>query len=220
MVKVMIVEDEALVAMEIESALQREGFFVCFVTNNGEEALEQAKQCHPDVVLMDIYLAGKMNGVETCKRIKAIMRVPVIFLTAYSDRKTVDEAIECDPDGYLVKPFRRGELIATIKLAIKKYEPRERLVKICKDVYYDRFTFEVIKGERRVTLTKKEVEMLEFCLMRRGQVVPFEELERALWPNGHIADATRRTLIHRLRSKLSAECIKTIPGIGCRLEED
>ncbi len=219
MIKVLIVEDETLVAMEIESALKREGFYVCNVVDNGEEAIESVKECQPDVVLMDIYLRGKPNGIDTCQKIKSIREVPVIFLTAYSDKKTIERAVDCTPDGYLVKPFRRDELVAMIRVAVKKYEPQERLVKICDDVMYDRYTFEVVRGEERIPLTKKEVELLEFCLSRKGQVIQFNDLEYALWPEGSIADATRRTLIHRLRSKITSKCLKTIPGIGCKIED-
>ena len=219
MIKVLIVEDESLVAMEIESTLKKEGHYVCAVVDSGEEAVNEARKCRPDVVLMDIYLSGSVDGIEACRRIKALGDIPVVFLTAYSDKKTVDEAIECKPDGYLVKPFRRSELLATIQLAVKKREHDEPLIHICEDVYYDKYAFQIVRGDQRFDLTKKEVELLELCLDRKGRVVPFDELEFALWPDGSIADATRRTLIHRLRTKITSRCLKTIPGIGCKIED-
>ncbi len=219
MTRVLIVEDESLVALEIESALKKEGFFVCGVVDNGDGALDKVRDCHPDVVLMDIYLNGSMDGVEVCKRIKSLFDIPIIYLTAYSDMRTVNEAIECKPDGYLVKPFRRGELIATIKLALQKSRlGGEELVKVCDDVYYDKQAFQVVKDKERVNLTKKEAELLELCLSKKGKVVQFDELEYALWPDTPVADATRRTLIHRLRSKLFGKCLKTVPGIGCKID--
>ncbi|MRJ02065.1 MAG: response regulator transcription factor [Epsilonproteobacteria bacterium] len=215
MEKILIVEDESLVAMEIESALTQQGYQVCGIVDNAREAIELTHSHSPDAVLMDIYLNGSVDGIRACRKIKELGDIPVIFLTAYSDNHTVDEAVECQPDGYLVKPFRRSELIATLKLVLKRYQ--NDLVPICNDLYYDRNNFQIVRGGERIDLTKKEVELLEFCLARKGRVVPFDDLEYALWPDGAIADATRRALIHRLRSKLGGECLKSLPGIGCKL---
>lgn len=217
--KVLIVEDESLVAMEIESALKKSDFETCAVVDDGEKAIELAKKCKPDVVLMDIYLNGHINGIEACKKIKNLYGIPVIFLTAYSDKTTMDEAIGCLPDGYLIKPFRRAELFASVEMAIKKRENiKDDIVKVCNNVYYDKKRFLIINGDKEYQLTKKEVELLELLLLNRGKIVSFEDIEYHIWPQKEVSNTTRRTLFHRLRSKISKECFKTFPGIGCIIE--
>ncbi|MRI82865.1 MAG: hypothetical protein C6I00_00405 [Nitratiruptor sp.] len=214
MARILIVEDESLVAMEIESALKLEGFLTCGIASSGEEALQLARSSAPDLVLLDIYLDGNCDGIGVCRQIKEELAIPIIFLTAYSDKKTLDAAIDCKPESYLVKPFRRLELVAAIRLALSKGGEK---IPVCDGVYYDRDRFQILRDGQRIDLTKKEAKLLELCLQRRGKVVPFEDLEYALWPEGAVADGTRRALIHRLRSKLGRSCLRTIPGIGCQL---
>jgi len=218
--KVLIVEDESLVAIEIESALKKSNFETCAIVDNAEEAIQLAKTCEPDVILMDIYLNGHLNGIEACKKIKDLYGIPVIFLTAYSDKNTLNEALECLPDGYLVKPFRRAELFASVSMVIKKREidNSEDLIPLCSQSFYDKKRCMIINNNNEISLTKKEVELLELLLLNRGKIVKFEDIEYHIWPQKEVSETTRRTLIHRLRSKISKDCFKTLTGIGCMLE--
>jgi len=218
--KILIVEDESLVAMEIESALKKSNFDTCAVVSSGEEALDIVKKCKPDLILMDIYLEGQIDGIKACKKIKDIYNIPVIFLTAYSDKKTMKEALDCMPDGYLVKPFRRAELYASVKMLLQKKRNKNENSKIplCSNSIYDRKRYLIINENKEIKLTKKEIQLLELLLAHRGKIVTFETIEFELWPNKSVSETTRRTLIHRLRNKISKECFKTIIGVGCILE--
>ena len=125
--KVFIVEDEALIAMEVQDRLGALGYQVCGLASRGEQALEAIIDRAPDVVLMDVRLAGTLTGIETAERLRDRMDVPVIFLSAYSDSELLRRAGEVLPFGYLVKPFEERELHATIQMAIYKHRMERAL---------------------------------------------------------------------------------------------
>ena len=114
--KILIVEDEAIVAQDLEGTLGRMGYLVPAIVSTGEEAIQTAAQTRPDLVLMDIVLHGKMNGVEAAERIRFELGIPVVYLTAYADEKTLDRAKRTEPYGYLLKPFDERELHSTIEI--------------------------------------------------------------------------------------------------------
>lgn len=117
---IMIVEDEGIVAHDIARQLTDMGYNVVAIAYTGEEAVEKAREFHPDLVLMDIVLAGKIDGIQTAEKIKAIKDVPVVYLTAYADEKTFGRATQTGPSGYILKPVEKNQLQVTIELALHK----------------------------------------------------------------------------------------------------
>jgi PAS domain S-box-containing protein len=125
--RIMVVEDEELVALAITTCLESAGYEVPFVTPWGEEAVEKLSSASPDLVLMDIRLRGKMNGIEAANAIKDVSHVPVVYLTAYSDADTLEMAKVTDPFGYVLKPYDERTLQATIKMALYKSHAQNEL---------------------------------------------------------------------------------------------
>lgn len=119
---VYIVEDEALIAMEISDRLSHLGYQVVGRAARGEKALEEIPRLKPDLVLMDISLAGELSGIDTANRLRPLVDVPVVFLTAFSDAETLQRAVGAEPFGYLVKPFEERELHATIQAALYRHQ--------------------------------------------------------------------------------------------------
>ncbi len=119
--RVLLIEDEAIIAHDLSRRLHRLGYTVVGVADNGPEALTLAAETRPSLVLMDLVIQGPMDGVETAAALATRMDVPVIFLTAYSDAKTVDRAREVHPYGYLIKPFEERELYTTIEMAMHRH---------------------------------------------------------------------------------------------------
>ena len=116
--KILIVEDEAIIAMELESQLQSLGYEVTSIVDTGEKAIEKADKDKPDLILMDITLEDKMDGIETSKVIKDRFGIPVVFLTAYADEERIDRAKLTLPFGYLIKPARERDLRITFEMAL------------------------------------------------------------------------------------------------------
>ena len=116
--RIMIVEDEAVVALHLRQELTKLGYAVVGTATTGGRALELIEEVFPDVVLMDIHIQGEIDGIETASRIPRYLHIPVIFLTAYSEDVTLKRAGETHPYGYLIKPFLDRELHATIKMAL------------------------------------------------------------------------------------------------------
>jgi len=117
---VLIVEDEILVAENIKSILKKNGYDVVSVAVSGEEAIASAERLKPDIVLMDIILKGDMDGIEAADTIREKHGLPVVFLTAHSDSKSLERAKVTEPFGYITKPFEERQLTITIEMALYK----------------------------------------------------------------------------------------------------
>lgn len=117
--KIIIVEDEFILVMDITEKLERMGYEVVASAASGYQAIEEVEKFKPDLVLMDIVLQGDMDGIETAEKIHA-MGIPVIFLTAHSDKKTMVDALETAPYGYIIKPFHKNTLHSNIEMALEK----------------------------------------------------------------------------------------------------
>jgi DNA-binding NarL/FixJ family response regulator len=116
-VRVLVVEDEVLIAEEIRERLSRVGAVVVATADTGERAVEAARAHRPEVVLMDIRLKGRLDGVGAAEAIRALDDTPVVFLTAHSDRETLSRAAHVAPAGYVLKPFRELDLVRAILAA-------------------------------------------------------------------------------------------------------
>lgn len=125
--KILVVEDEAVIAKNLQRRLEKMGHSVPAVIATGEEALKETKHQRPDLVLMDIVLLGEMDGIEAADQIRACCDIPVIYLTAYADKKTLKRAKKTEPFGYIVKPFEDKELSITIEMALYKHRMEKRV---------------------------------------------------------------------------------------------
>jgi len=124
--KILIVEDEIIVAMGIEQKLIDLGYDVVDIIDTGENAVKRAGQLKPDLILMDIVLKGEMDGVEAAQQIHDELDIPIIYLTAYSDKDILKRAQMTEPYGYMIKPFRKSEVNAYIEVAIYKHKSEKR----------------------------------------------------------------------------------------------
>jgi len=124
---VFIVEDESIVANDIRDALQHLGYEVMGIAKSGEIALEKIGEAKPDLILMDIHLAGKMDGIETAGKIRETYHIPVVYLTANSDTPVLDRAKATEPYGYILKPFSDQDLKSTIEIALHKFRTDEQI---------------------------------------------------------------------------------------------
>ncbi|AFY68790.1 response regulator receiver sensor signal transduction histidine kinase [Thalassoporum mexicanum PCC 7367] len=119
-VKVLVVEDEAISAENIAIRLQKQGYAVVGIVDAGDVAIETAKRTSPDIILMDIMLKGEVDGIRAASEIYTQLKVPIVYMTAFADRDTLERSKQAQPFGYLVKPFKPQELRATIEIALHK----------------------------------------------------------------------------------------------------
>ncbi len=124
---IFIVEDEAIVANDIKETLLSLGYGVAGTARSGEIALEKIKETQPDLVLMDIHLAGPMDGIEAAGHIHNVYGIPVIFLTAYADNALLERAKVTEPYGYIIKPYDERGLHSSIEMAVYKHTMELRL---------------------------------------------------------------------------------------------
>ena len=134
--RVLIVEDEVIVALELQQLLTDLGYAVVSTARAGTEAIKQAQSQELDLILMDIQLEDDITGIDAARRIQDTEQIPIIFLTAFGDEKTLQAAKKTSPYGYLLKPFNRESLHATIEIAINKFRLKQRLQESYDDLLY------------------------------------------------------------------------------------
>ena len=125
--QILVVEDENIVALEIQSRLEGLGYVVLAIASSGEEAIQKAEETNPDLVLMDIKLKGDMDGIEAAEEIRTRFNLPVVYLTAYAEENTLQRAKITAPYGYILKPFEERELHANIEIAIYKHQMEQKV---------------------------------------------------------------------------------------------
>ncbi len=125
--KILIVEDESIVALNIKNRLEELGYAVVAMLNSGEAALQVVAHNRPDLVLMDIKLKGTVDGIEAAALIRRRFQIPVVYLTAYSDEETVNRAKFTEPYGYILKPFEARDLCTTIEVSLHKHRMERQL---------------------------------------------------------------------------------------------
>lgn len=133
---IMIVEDEALVALSLQKKLEKLGYTVPNVVHSGEDAMQEAEKRPLDLILMDIKLAGKVDGITAAEQIRRHHDIPVVFMTAYSDEETLQRAKLSGPFGYILKPYDERDIRTTVEIALCKHEmeqDREKLIKELQD---------------------------------------------------------------------------------------
>lgn len=138
--KILIVEDEIIIAEDLQRRLERLGYIVTGIATSGKEAMDKIIEQMPDLILMDIVIHGETDGIETANNVKSLYDIPIIYLTAFSDDVTLKRAKITEPFGYMVKPYRERELMITIEIALYKYNMDKKVKEL------NRWLSSIIKG--------------------------------------------------------------------------
>lgn len=221
--KILIVEDESIVALDIKRTLEKLDYEITNTAFDYQGAINSVLSNKPDLILMDVNLGKSKDGIETAKKIKTFEDIPIIYLTAFSDEETISRAIQTKPVSYLIKPFKRDELKSNIMLGLYKTEEiedvfnDENFLLIGEDYYFNKKEDRLYFKSLPINLGSKEVLLLKILLESRGQIVTIKNLETLIWGDNSISSSTLRTLIYRLRTKLEYKFVETIPYVGCRI---
>jgi len=124
--KILVVEDQTIVALNIRNRLKNLGYAVPSAVGSGKEAIREAELTNVDIVLMDIMLKGDMDGIEAARIIKSRFGIPIIYLTACTDFETLERAKLTDPEGYISKPFKEEDLCKNIETALLKSRSKKK----------------------------------------------------------------------------------------------
>lgn len=124
---IMLVEDEIIVAADVKMRLESMGYDVLDIIDTGEDAIQKAGEGRPDLILMDIVLKGEMDGIEAAQQIRDLYDIPIIYLTAYSDKKILERAKITEAFGYVLKPFEDREVQSAIEMALYKHKSEQKL---------------------------------------------------------------------------------------------
>ena len=219
--KILLVEDNETIILGLEYLLTQEGYQI-EAARNIKEAYKAVKSDQIDLILLDISLPDG-DGFDFCGMIKKDSDIPVIFLTAKEEEIDVVKGLDMGADDYIVKPFRNRELVSRIKNVLRRNGKGSTFLK-CHDITLDLVTGEVIKGEKKISLTKLEYKILSTMMAYPGKLFTREEILAGIWDisNNFVNDNTLSVTIKRIREKLGdddGEMIKTVRGMGYRLEK-
>ena len=222
--RILIVEDEVEIADYLRRGLAFEGFGT-EVASDGHAALAAARDRPPDVVVLDLMLPG-LDGMEVAQRLRAGSSVPIIMLTARDAVADRVAGLERGADDYLVKPFAFEELLARIRVQLRRHQAQDagEVLQFGK-LSLDLVAHEVRLGEQRVTFTAKEFELLELFMRHPRQVLTRDLLYERIWGydfggESNVIEVYIRALRQKLEAAGAARLIHTIRGVGYVLRDD
>ncbi len=221
--KILIVEDETIVALDMKRSITKMGFEVTNTVTNHDDAILSVSKNKPDFIIMDINLENSKDGIETAQSIQKVQNIPIIYLSAFSDDHTIERAVKTNPLVYLSKPFKSEELKTMIRLGEYKmnHQNNKNIKRSCFqlgfDYYYNLKKEQLFYKDMPIKLSFNENRLLKVLIDARGAIVTFEDIEHQIWPDMPTCDSTLRTLVYRLRTKLEYKLVETVPTFGCRL---
>lgn len=236
--RILVIEDEIHIQELLKYNLEKDNFVVT-LADNGIEGLNQAIRGNFDLVLLDLMLPG-LDGLEICKRMRSDKRTrktPIIMLTAKSEEFDKVLGLELGADDYITKPFSIKELIARIRVALRRVDTNEEeeiqelnkdidILLSYRDITLNKEKYEVRKGGEKLVLTLKEFELLKMLIENKGRVLTRDSLLDKIW--GYDYPGETRTVdvhIRHLRQKINDEdgsnqMIETIRGVGYKINDE
>ena len=218
MKRILVVDDEPTILAAVATRLRAEAFLVETAVD-GPSAVAAAALTAPDLVVLDVMLPG-FDGLEVCRRIQAERSTPVLMLTARSDETDMLIGLGIGADDYLTKPFSMRELVARVRVLLRRVERMPEPQSVSVGGYrIDLQARRVHSGDDEVRLTRTEFDLLAFLIGRPGAAVARETLLEHVW--GWASDVETRTVdshVKALRRKLGSELIRTVHGVGYALE--
>ena len=189
MKKILIVEDQKIIAKDIENKLLELDYIVPAIISSGEEVIEAIKKTKPDLILMDIKLEGLMDGIEAAVEVRKKFDIPVVFVTSYSNNSTLKRAKEAEPYGYIVKPIDERDLISSIELALNRHTLEKKLK----------------EKELQVSLVNKSTDEAVFVTDMQGKLIFMNDIAETLtgWDKNNAIGLPINQIINRKDNKLN-----------------
>ncbi len=223
--RILVVDDDRNICELIRLYLEKEGFSVT-MAHDGQAAISQFKESTPSVVLLDVMLP-KMDGFQVCREIRRISNIPIIMLTAKGETFDKVLGLELGADDYMVKPFDNKELVARIKAALRRYDPKDDAEKevIYPNLAVNLSNYELKINGKQLDIPPKELELLYFLASHPNKVFTREQLLEMVWGFDYFGDSrTVDVHVKRLREKLELAGddqnweLRTIWSVGYKFE--
>ena len=222
--KILVVDDDPDIVEMLQYNLTREGYEVS-EAGNGSKAIEVAKAVKPDIILMDVMMPV-LDGVAACRQLREMeefRNTHIIFLTARSEEFSEVAAFEAGADDFITKPIKPRALLSRLAAFTRRDALQEEENKVIEvgDLRIDRTSFAVYKGDAKITLPKKEFELLSFLAATPNKVFSREELLNNVWGTDvYVIARTVDVHVRKVREKIGEENIKTIKGVGYKFNND
>ena len=218
--RILVVDDDPMVATTIQRVLRPEGYDVD-VALGGAAALDQARLRRPDLVVLDVMMPG-IDGLEVCRQLRATGSLPILMLTARSGTADRVRGLDTGADDYLVKPFAYAELLARVRVLLRRAAPPPTVLQYA-DLTLEVETGEVRRGGRIIPLTAREFALLAHFLRHPRLVLTRDQLLSAVWADAETDDNVVAVYVGYLRTKLDGigqpRLIQTVRGFGYSLRE-
>jgi DNA-binding response OmpR family regulator len=222
---ILIVEDEVKIARFLELELKYEGYNVT-LAHDGRSGLEKALQGNFDLIILDVMLPG-LNGMEVCRRVRQSMETPIIMLTAKDDTMDKVMGLDLGADDYVTKPFAIEELLARIRVALKRKKIKAQPLKsLCiSSLKLDLEQHLVTFQDETIDLTKREFDLLKYLMENQNIVMTRDKILEAVWEYDYIGDTNVvdvyiRYLRSKIDEKYSHKFIHTIRGVGYLFKDE
>ncbi|EAJ7005957.1 response regulator transcription factor [Campylobacter jejuni] len=213
---ILVVEDEVK-ARESMINILSERFSKVIGAQNGDEGLKKFKKFKPDLVITDIAMPI-MDGLDMAREIKEISDdVPIVVLSAYSEKERLLRSIDIGIDKYLIKPVDIEELFKVLDYLIGEKIEANMLVKISEEYQFNKTKRTLIYSGGEIVLTKKELAFISLLLKQPGALVLHEDIKKNVWIGEHVSDTAVRTFIKRVRDKVGEDFIKNVPSLDYKI---
>ncbi|EAJ5852859.1 response regulator transcription factor [Campylobacter jejuni] len=213
---ILVVEDEVK-ARESMINILSERFSKVIGAQNGDEGLKKFKKFKPDLVITDIAMPI-MDGLDMAREIKEISDdVPIVVLSAYSEKERLLRSIDIGIDKYLIKSVDIEELFKVLDYLIGEKIEANMLVKISEEYQFNKTKRTLIYSGGEIVLTKKELAFISLLLKQPGALVLHEDIKKNVWIGEHVSDTAVRTFIKRVRDKVGEDFIKNVPSLGYKI---
>ncbi|EAI5815544.1 response regulator transcription factor [Campylobacter jejuni] len=213
---ILVVEDEVKARESLINVLS-ERFSKVIGAQNGDEGLKKFKKFKPDLVITDIAMPI-MDGLDMAREIKEISDdVPIVVLSAYSEKERLLRSIDIGIDKYLIKPVDIEELFKVLDCLVGEKIEANMLVKISEEYQFNKTKRTLIHNGKEIVLTKKELAFISLLLKQPGVLVLHEDIKKNVWIGEHVSDTAVRTFIKRVRDKVGEDFIKNVPSLGYKI---
>lgn len=217
--EILIVEDNIIIAMDIKKIVEELNCKV-FITSSYTDTMLHLEKSKPDLILMDIYIKGHKDGIETSYSIKSIyVDMPIIFLTSYMYDELMEKIFDIKPEYYLTKPYNKTNLKASIMFVLLNLKECsfENRISLDENFSFDKSSQNLFYKEVFIHLGEKEKKLLNLLILANEKPIKFEQLEEMIWTDIPASESSLRTLVYRLRTKLNNKFIESVPYYGFKI---